>query len=710
MTAFLGLVSAGPPVLQAQAVQTGQQQQQSTDTIRAGRFDNGKMWTFEVPPVEYLRETYGFAPDSAWFAKARLGALRIPGCSASLVSAQGLVMTNHHCGREASTEVTKEGENLLDNGFYAATLAEERKADNMYADQLIDIIDVTAEVDAAGEDAEAREAKQEEIKERILAKRGGEEASIEVELISLYAGAKTSAYVFKRYEDVRLVMAPELQMGYFGGDPDNFTYPRYALDMTFFRLYGEDGQPLATPEYFRWSEAGISDGDLVFVIGNPGSTSRLETVAQLEFRRDVQDVALLSTLDSRIAVLEQYMTDHPDAPETVRNDLFSLLNSQKAYGGIVKGLNDAGIMARRRDMERQIREAIAAKPELESEYGEVIDRIASLQQQKRQHAAGFKAFIGLGNPSIDATVLVRAFYAAQYLAGKMQGAPEDQLAEIRTQIFELPDQPADLQEALIAARLRDIETAYGKGNTMVANILQGRSPEGTAAIVVQQSPLADSAKTAAALDNGLAMTDPALQLARAIFAAYGPYQQAVQPAAMQEEELARQLGRVRFDIYGTDIPPDATFSLRLADGVVSGYEYNGTVAPPYTTFYGMFDRHFSHQEEEWALPERWLEAASTMNLTTPINFVSTADIIGGNSGSPVVDRELRVVGLVFDGNIEGLPGDYIYLEERARAVAVDARGILESLRSVYKADRLVQELTGARASAPPRRDGAKSRL
>lgn len=676
---------------------------QSMDSVRAGRFDNGKMWTFDSPPVDYLRETYGFAPDAAWFERARLGALRIPGCSASLVSSRGLVMTNHHCGREATTEVTREGENLLDNGFYAAAQADERKADNMYADQLIAIVDVTSEIDAAGEDAEAREAKGEEIKARIATEHGGEAASIEVEIVSLYAGARTSAYVFKRYEDVRLVMTPELKLGYFGGDPDNFTYPRYSLDMTFFRLYGDNGQPLETPNYFRWSETGVTAGDLVFVIGNPGSTSRLETVAQLQFRRDVQDVALLGLLDGRIDVLEQYLEDNADAPETVRNELFSLLNSQKAYRGIVRGLNDPWIMARRADTERQIKAGIAAKTELQSEYGEVIDRIASLQQQKRQQAAGYKAFAGLGSPSLDGTALVRAFYAAQYVAGKMQGAPDEALAEIRNLIFETKDQPPALQEALIGARLRDIENAYGKDNPVVSNILQGRSAEGAAAIVVQQSPLSDSAKTAQALDNGsLAMTDPALQLARSVLMAYGPYQQTVQPAAQQEEELARQLGRVRFDLFGTAVPPDATFSLRIADGVVGEYEYNGTLAPAYTTFYGLFDRHYAHGGGDWDLPKRWLDAVSTIDLKTPLNFASTADIIGGNSGSPVLDRELRVVGLVFDGNIESLPGDYIYLEDRARAIAVDARGIIESLRSVYKADRLVQELTGAPVGARSR--------
>ncbi|MCI0434552.1 MAG: S46 family peptidase, partial [Gemmatimonadetes bacterium] len=298
--------------------------------------------------------------------------------------------------------------------------------------------------------------------------------------------------------------------------------------------------------------------------------------------------------------------------------------------------------------------------------------------------------------------LVRGYYAAQYIGAKLGGAPADALDELRDAILGVDQQPPDLQEALIAARLRDIEAAFGRDNPRVTSVLSGRSAEGAAAIVVQQSVLSDSAKTHQALDDGtLGMTDPAVQLARSVLTAFGPYQQAIQPLSQQEEDIAREVGRAHFAIFGTAVPPDATFSLRIADGVVGGYPYNGTVAPPYTTLYGLFDRHFSHGSKDWALPEHWLEAVSTLQLSTPLNFVSTADIIGGNSGSPVLDRELRVVGIVFDGNIEGLPGDYIYLEEPARAVAVDARGMIEALRNVYRADRLVQELVGA--ATPARR-------
>lgn len=679
----------------------------TADTIRAGRFDGGRMWTFEHPPTEYFSEAYDLTADSTWFRRARLGALRIPGCSASLVSPRGLVMTNHHCAREATTAVAREGENLLDDGFYAATLQDERRAEEMYADQLIAIVDITEELDRAeqgitdpAEAQQAREQAGETATARIATEHGGEGAGIQVEVVSLWNGARTSAYVFRRYTDVRLVMTPELQLGYFGGDTDNFTYPRYALDMTFLRLYGEDGQPLPTPEHFAFTTDGAEPGDPVFIVGNPGSTSRLQTVTELQYRRDIADVALLGLLDSRVEVLEQYLEENPDAPASVRNELFSLLNSQKAYRGIVRGLRDEGILARRRDAERQFVEAVQQDAALSERYGNVIEQLAGIQRSKRDWARQAEAFAGLGNPQLDASVLTRGLYAGQYVSARQGGAPAEALDGLREAILDVPSQPADLQELLLAARLRDAQRALGVGGPEASSILQGRSPEGAAAVVVQQSALTDSANAARALDDGsLAMEDPAIQMARAMIMQYAPYLNAVQPMMQQEESLARQLGRARFEVYGTDIPPDATFSLRIADGVVRGYEYNGTMAPPHTTFYGMYDRYHSFGGGEWQLPPIWIERESDLELSTALNFVSTVDIIGGNSGSPVLDRELRIVGLVFDGNIESLPGEFIYREDDARSVSVDARGILEALRSVYRAERLVEELSAAMAPA-----------
>jgi len=673
------------------------------DTVRAGEFDQGKMWTFEHPPVEYFSRTYGFRPDDAWFERARLGALRIPSCSASFVSPNGLVMTNHHCAREFVTQVQREGETLLDDGFFATNLADEREVEDFEADRLMDIVDVTSEVNSQldgippGERAEARESLLEEIKARILGERGGEEAGIVVEMISLYNGGLTSAYVFRRYTRAKLVAAPELQLGFFGGDPDNFTYPRYALDFSFFRLYDEDGNPLESDPYFPFSREGVSAGEPVFIVGNPGSTSRLQTVAELDFRRDVSDRAVLDLLRSRMAVLDAFIRENPEVSEQLdlRNEYFGLSNSEKAYSGQLKGLGDPVILARRRDTERRFQAAIEADPGMAARYGGSIGRMAELQAAKREYAPGFGAFLALSADYLASSTLHRALVAFQIMNARGNGVAPEDTEDLLDELREIPQLPASLDQALMVARFEDFRNYYGDDSPLVAAVLQGRSPEEVASRVNQRSVLADSARAVGAVEGGnIDMADPALAVVMAYLPAFIEFQQGVFSVFPEEETLAADLGRARFAVYGTDVPPDATFSLRIADGVVEGYPYNGTVAPVHTTFFGMYDRHYSHEgEADWALPARWLDPPAGFDLRTPLDFVSTVDIIGGNSGSPVLNRKLEAVGVVFDGNIESLPGDYIYLPTLNRSVTVDVRAILEALDDIYDMDRLVLELT-----------------
>lgn len=675
------------------------------DTVRAGPFDQGKMWTFEFPPTDWFAEEYGLDADSAWFARARLGALRIPSCSASFVSPHGLVLTNHHCARSFVTQVSEDGENLLDDGFYARTRAEERPVEDFEADQLVELVDVTDEVAAAleGVPTPERPAAREEIladiEARLAEERGGEDAGIVVEMVSLYDGGRTSAYVFRRYTHARLVMAPELQIGFFGGDPDNFTYPRYNLDFSFFRIYDEDGEPLASEHWFPVDDDGLEAGDAVFIVGNPGSTSRLQTVAELEFRRDVSDRALLEALRSRMEVLEGFIEAHPEVAEErdLRNTYFSLSNSEKAYEGQVGGLEDPVIIARRADTQERFQEALEADPELEARYGGLIDRMAALQERKREAADAIRAFVAFGSPVLESATLQRAFWGFQLLSGRQNGAPEEQLEGVREAYEEVAQQHPDLDAALLAARFRDLRDHLGADHPVVAGVLQGREPAAAARAVVEGSVLSDSARAVTAAASGsLTPQDPALRAFQAMLPAFLEYNRALAGTSQEQAALAAELGRARFQVYGTDVPPDATFSLRIADGRVAGYEYNGTRAPPFTTVFGLYDRHFSHalgDGEPWALPDRWLPVPEGLDLSTPMNFVSTADIIGGNSGSPVLDRELEVVGVVFDGNIESLPGDYIYLPERNRSVTVDVRAILEALDEVYGLDELVEELT-----------------
>lgn len=673
------------------------------DTVQAGHFDQGKMWTFEFPPVEYFAEAYGLRPDDAWFERARLGALRIPSCSASFVSPNGLVLTNHHCAREFVSQVSGDGESLLDDGLVSADLADERPVEEFEADQLVEIIDVTDEVNAvldalpAGQRAERRESLLEEIEERTLAEWGGEDSGHVVEMISLYNGGRTSAYVFRRYTNAKLVMAPELQIGFFGGDPDNFTYPRYNLDFAFFRIYDDDGNPLASEHYFPIDDDGLREGDPIFIVGNPGTTNRLQTVAQLEFRRDVNDRSILELLESRMEVIDAYIQEFPDEAEArdLRNSYFSLANSHKAISGQVGGLEDPIILARRRDTERDFQAAIEADPALADRYGSLIAEIAALQESKREQAPGFGAFLAMNSPEMSSATLYRALVVFQVLSARQSGASAEQVDDLMEELRGIPDQPDELDTALMAARFHDFQDFYGPDSQLASAVLGGATPEERASAVLTASQLSDSAAAVAAVEGGtVTMADPAMGIVRAYLPAFIQFQQMIASVFPREEEIAAELGRARFEVYGTDVPPDATFSLRIADGAVTGYEYNGTRAPAFTTLYGLFDRHFSHApSDEWDLPAPWLESRDALDLATPINFVSTADIIGGNSGSPVLDAELEVVGVVFDGNIESLPGDYIYLPERNRSVTVDIRAVLEALDEVYDSDRLVLELT-----------------
>ncbi len=673
------------------------------DTVRAGRFDNGRMWTFDNPPRAYLTETYGFSPDDAWFERARLGALRFATwCSASFVSPNGLILTNHHCARQNVTAVTRDGEDLHASGFYAASMDEERLVDDLFVEQLVAITDVTAEVEAAAANAEtdaerigARQEAVEAIAERMTAEAGGEDAGFRVQVIAFYSGARYSAYTFRRYDDIRLAFAPEELAGFFGGDPDNFTYPRYSLDFALLRAYDEDGRPLDTSDhFFPWSENGTEEGELVFVIGNPGSTTRLQTVAQLEFRRDVQEPAILDLYRSRADDYLGFIRNHPDDPATLdlEDTYFSLSNARKAYTGRVEGLRDPYVIARRGAAERSFREAIDADPALRSRYGTLLDDIAANRQEARAFTAETGAFLGMnpGSP-VASNVLTRAVYAYAYATSQND--------RFRGAVLQVEDRPIALEEALLAARLRDFVRYLGDDDEIVRTALRGRSPEAAAADLVRSSAFATQEGTAAALGGDLAASDdPALAIAALVWPRLAQYQQQAGVLGAQVQELAGDLARARFDVYGTDIPPDATFSLRINDGVVRGFPYNGTVAPPYTSFYGMYDRHFSFQHdaenaEFYDLPDRWWPIPEGLDLSTPYNFVTTNDIIGGNSGSPLLNRDLEVVGIAFDGNIHSLPGDYIYLPDQNRTVAVDSRGMMEALREVYRAERLAEELT-----------------
>ncbi|HSM16454.1 MAG TPA: S46 family peptidase [Gemmatimonadales bacterium] len=676
--------------------------QAGLDTVRAGRFDAGKMWTFEYSPGAYFTETYGFDANPAWFERARLSALRIPGCSASFVSPNGLLATNHHCVRGAVVNVTRPGETLLDDGFYASTLEEERRIPDYYADQLIAIEDVTDEVFAALDRAttpEERERARSEAFERIEARArqayADRVASLRVQIIALYNGGRYSAYIFRRFTDVRLVAAAELQMGFFGGDADNFTYPRYDLDFAFLRVY-DQGQPYHTDHHFAWSTKGVQEGDLVFVIGNPGRTNRLSTIAQLTFQRDVELPSGLAFRTSRHAALRDYTMSDPANAERlgIRNRMFSLSNSLKANTGRYDALQRPEIMARKAHAERALRQAIEAKAALNQRYGMVLDRIAAIQWEKAKFSAPLSAFQFVGSSAFTSATERRAIAAFQYLEAKSAGAPADSVTALRNRLLGIGDLPRPLEHRFLAERLADFERYFGANHPITRAALRDGTAEASSAALLGGSVLADSAKTAKAVaENALTADDPAVRLAAVFVPAYPEFLGGYRPLVAEERELDVELGRARFEVYGQSVPPDGTSSPRITDGVVQGYEYNGTLAPPYTTFFGLYDRFYSHGPgTEWDLPARWKTPPVGLDLKTPLNFASTADTYGGNSGSPAVTPDLALVGLNFDRNMEGLSRDFIYLPERGRNVMVDVRAIQAALDHVYDADRIVREL------------------
>ncbi len=690
--------------------------------IEIGRFDTGKMWTFEDPPVDYFEEAYGFRPDSAWFARARLGALRLPNCSASFVSPHGLVLTNHHCARESVADVTREGEALLDNGFYADSIGAERKVEDLYVDQLVAIEDVTEEVyglvrpsddgDTAprrrqrrGEramnsddrSAAARERRMERIEERMNDKAQGRDSLLTVQVVELYHGGRYSAYTFRRYDDIRLVFAPELSIGAFGGDPDNFTYPRYSFDFSFFRAYDEEGKPLHTPHYFAWDKDGAQEGEAVFVVGNPGTTSRLETVGQLEFERDYMLPAALDALGNRMRILEEYMAEEeePDRKYELRNAWHQISNQFKKNEGELAGLRDSLLITRRMATEGKLIAEIAAVDSLQEKYGQAIDEIARLQRSKEAMADRNSAFLFFGATAFDSHVLARAAYG--YIIGLMRqrGMPADEIEDMLEDALDIEDWPLELEKRMLAMRLHEFLRYLGENDPTVNRLLQGQTPEEAADRMLSGTALRDSAQYAALLEEGfLGSGDPAEEMAQAVTPLFLSIQQQISGLDRREQELNAMLSLARFALYGAQIPPDATFSLRIADGVVAGYPYNGTTAPPHTTLFGMYDHYYSYggKDTDWDLPDRWLQPPDSLDRSTAVNLVTTNDITGGNSGSPLLDKELRVVGVVFDSNIDALRNAYVYLDEQGRAVSVDARGVMEVLEHMYGADRIVSEL------------------
>jgi hypothetical protein len=674
------------------------------DTIKAGRFDTGKMWTFEYPPLDYFNSVYNFKPTDEWLDQVRMSALRFATyCSASFVSEDGLIMTNNHCARESIVGVQEEGEDLNETGFFAGSLEEERKVPGLFVDQLVYIKDVTDQITSATNTAVTDEDKAIKL-DSIISKietSETEETGLIISITPLYNGGKYSLYGYKRYNDVRLVFSPESQLGFFGGDYDNFTYPRYNLDCSFFRVYAEDGNPLKTENFLRWNPEGAEEGDVVFVVGNPGTTNRLQSVAQLKFNRDHLYPRVLDLLQGLIDLYAKMMEENPDQKDEIEVQMLTYANSLKAYEGMLGGLRDPVLMQRKHDFENTLRSKVKSDPELNTEFGDVWANLKDAHSELGEitHEVYLTSF----NPLRTSQYF---FIASDLIDLAMElKLPEEQRSEIykgeelQTTIDNIFPEEFDYSynNKVLQMHINMLNKYLGPDHYAAKILTGGNYGEEALNYALNKSVVKNAEKVEEIIEKGpdaiLKSDDPFIRFI--LDTEEKKYQLMVRTQELNSviENSNEKLGRAIFEVYGTSIPPDATFTLRISDGVIKGYSYNGTIAPPITTYYGLYDRYYSFDKEfPWNLPERWETPPAEFDMKTPFNFISTTDVTGGNSGSPVINIKGEVVGLAFDGNIESLPGSFIFREEDNRSIAVHSAGMIEAIRDLYKFNRLSEEL------------------
>lgn len=671
--------------------------------------DFGRMWTFDDIPFERFKEIYGFEPTEEWLEHVQKSALQFGGgCSAAFVSADGLIMTNHHCGRGAFPSLQKEGEDMLKDGFYAESLEEERIVPGLYVDQLIFIQDVTNDVINAMNEGATDEEKVNLRRDKIdeLQKNYSEETGLNCRIISLYNGGKYSLYGYKRYEDVRLVMAPDFQIAATGWDWDNFTYPRYELDFAFYRAYDENGKPVNSEHYFTWSEKGAEEGELIFTIGRPGGTDRLLSYSQLEYLRDVTYSQLLLLFNEVYKVYYKLMTEEKGNESILLNSVMGFGNARKSYAGRLMGLKDEYIMQKKRDFEEKLIEQVKSDSELNAKYGNLWESISNLIEEKKTYSD--KLALRFISPRFGPDYLQIASSLIK-LAEQKKLAEEERNEEYKNDKIDSTIAaifPEDFDEEknilLTRAIVNYLSGVLGKNNEFIKKYLPGETNSQITENAISKSIITSKEKVVAAAnldpEEILNSDDPFIRL---LIKSREDAEEITPKVREIDNTLAvlnQQLGEIIFAIYGDKFPPEATSTLRISDGVIEGYEYNGTIAPGKTTYYGLWDRFYSFDGSTypWGLHERWKTPPDELDLTVPVCFASTNDIVGGNSGSSLINTKGEVVGLAHDGNLESLPGHIIFLPENNRTVSTDSWGLMESLIHVFKTERLVRELKSGR--------------
>jgi hypothetical protein len=662
------------------------------------------MWTFDNPPLKQLQEKYNFTPTPQWLDHVRLSSIRFnDGGSGSFVSANGLAITNHHVAFGQIQKLSTPQKNYVQDGFRARNQAEELKCPDLELNVLVSMQDVTARIQGAVRpgmtERQALDARRAESAR--LQKESQDTTGLRSDIVSLYSGGEYWIYRYKKYTDIRLVFAPEQQAAFFGGDPDNFTFPRYDLDFALVRAY-ENGRPAQIKDYLRFNPKGAADGELVLVSGHPGSTSREWTVSQLENERDVTLPTQLGRFERLLTALRRYAGRGQEQARQAADEIFSYENTVKAYTGQLQGL-DQRLFEKKKREEAELRARVAANAAWQRDYGTAWDSITAVTKKQAElyKQRVFWSISSLSNLARMARQMV--VYSAEIKkpdAERIGGYHDAELEELKFYLLSSAPVYAEFEEMLLAHGLQDALEQLGPNDPYVRAVLEGKSPADVASQAIRGSKMADPAFRKSLVEGGeaaiSASTDPLIVLARKVEPFFREHRKNWEESV--ESGLAtagEKIAKARFAIYGKSAYPDATFTLRLSYGTVQGYPMNGTKAPSKTTFYGLYDRSASFDNKPpFHLVPRFVERKSRIDLSTPLNFVATLDIIGGNSGSPVINRNGEFVGIIFDGNIESLVGDFVYSPETNRAVSVHSAAIIEVLRKVYDAGALADELVG----------------